>query len=87
MDREHRNDYGQALGKLLDRADAEALTIENARRDPQAAQAALRKIDEAFQAVEKLHSLERNPPTFGQLIRTGKLPISPATLSVAPSAR
>src|SRR5262245_46486157 len=54
MDRDHRNDYGQALAKLLDRSDAEALTIENARRDPRAAQAALRRIDEALTAVEKL---------------------------------
>src|SRR5439155_10260670 len=89
MDREHRNDYGQALGKLLDRADADALTLENARRDPRAAQAAVRKIDEAFQTVEKLpaNSHDRTPPTFGQLIRAGKLPISPATLAPATSAR
>ena len=89
MDREHRNDYGQALDKRLDRTDAEALSIENARRDPQAASAAVRKIEEALSAVEKLPANTRHkaPPTFGQLIRQGKLPISPLTLPGRPSAR
>jgi hypothetical protein len=89
MDREHRNDYGQALDKLLDRTDAEALSIENARRDPQAARAAVRKIDEALGAVEKLpaNTRQKAPPTFGQLIREGKLPISPMTLPGGPPTR
>ena len=89
MDRDHRNDYGQALQKLLDRSDAEALTIESARRNPQAAQAALRRIDEAFSAVEKLpaNARDRSPPTFGQLIRAGRLPMSPTMLPGAPAGR
>ena len=89
MDRERRNEYGQALEKFLNRNDAEALTIENARRDPPAAQAALRKIDEALRAVEKLPATsdERNPPTFGQLIRAGRLPMAPTTLPTPRSAR
>src|SRR5436309_3810425 len=80
MDREHRNDYGRALAKLLNRNDAEALTIENARRNPAAAQAALRKIDDAFSAVEKMpaekmpaHRNGASRATFGDLIRAGKL--------------
>ncbi len=92
MDREHRNEYGRALDKLLDRADAEALGVENARRDPQAARAARQKIEAALDAVEKLLAEPRDkpgdkgqpqemPPTFGQLIREGRLPISPMTIS------
>ena len=99
MDREHRNDYGQALDKLLERADAETLSIERARRDPQAARAAARKIDDALVAVEKLPANPREkgsggktsdemaPPTFGQLIREGKLPMSPTTLPAGTPAR
>ncbi len=89
MDREHRNAYGRALDKLLDRADAEALGIENARRDPAAADAARQKIDAALEAVEKLpaDSPNKSPITFGQLIREGALPTSPMTLPTAPGER
>jgi hypothetical protein len=88
MDRERRNEYGQALDKLLNRADAEALSIESSRRDPEAARTALRRIDAALAAVEKGSADPRSQaPTFGQLIREGKLPISPMALPDAPSAR
>jgi phage baseplate assembly protein W len=87
-DREHRNDYGQALARLLDRPDAEALSIENQRRNPQAARAAMAKIDDALRAVEESPSGPRpGAPTFGQLIRAGKLPISPTALPPAAVAR
>jgi hypothetical protein len=89
MDREHRNDYGQALEKLLNRADAEALSLENSRRNPQAAQIALRRLNDAFEAVEKLPANPRAKVSlsFGELIRAGRLPISPTTLPDGPEAR
>jgi hypothetical protein len=89
MSREHRNDYGQALEKLLDRSTAEALSVESSRRNPQAAQAATKKIEAAFEAVEKLPAdpREKLSPTFGMLLREGKLPISPMTLPDAQETR
>jgi hypothetical protein len=87
-DREHRNEYGQALAKLLDRADAEALGVERQRLNPQAARAALTKIDSVLRAVEGLPSgAQADAPTFGQLIRQGILPISPAALPPAVGGR
>jgi hypothetical protein len=86
MNREHRNEYGQALDRLLDRADAEALSIENAQRNPRAARAATARIDSALATVEMWVSAagpttsgegasgKSGMPTFGQLIRDGKLP-------------
>jgi hypothetical protein len=82
MDREHRNAYGRALEKLLGAADAEALSVESSRRNPRAARAAEKKIQAALQAVEELPSniREITSPTFGELLREGKLPMSPMTL-------
>jgi hypothetical protein len=89
MDREHRNDYGRALEKLLDRTAAEALSLENSRRNPQAAQAALKKVSAALETVEKLPAKphDKVSPSFGELIREGMLPISPTTLPDSPEAR
>jgi outer membrane murein-binding lipoprotein Lpp len=86
MDRKHRNAYGQALDKLLDENDALALTMEAMRRNPTAAKAAEKKIQEAFQRVEKMPSnpAQAKSPTFGELIRAGKLPVSPPTLPLEP---
>jgi hypothetical protein len=62
--KKNRNEYGKALAKLLSR--------ETDTEDKEKIQAALKK-------VEATHSDPKDDksPTFGDLIRAGKLPVEP----------
>jgi hypothetical protein len=81
-DRKHLNHYGTALGKLLDESDAKALMLKEKRKNPKAAKKAEEKIKAALASVEKEASdpKDKTAPSFGELIKTRKLPLSPATL-------
>jgi len=81
-DRKHLNDYGKALGKLLNAEDAKNYTISVKLKNPDLYKKTGEKILKAFEMVEKQHSdpNDKASPTFGELIRTGKLPKSPDKL-------
>jgi hypothetical protein len=81
-DRHHRNAYGQALDKELNKSDADALGFAERRRNPLAAKAAQEKVRQALNRVEGLPSdpMRQSSPSFGELIRTGRLPVSPSLL-------
>jgi hypothetical protein len=80
--REYLNHYGKALDKLLEEADAKALMLKEKRKNPKGAKKAEEKIKAALTSVEKEPSdpKDKSSPTFGELIKTRKLPLSPATL-------
>ena len=81
-DRKNRNDYGKALAKLIKKEDAADLTFKVKNEMPEKFKAAEEKVLKALEAVEKEHSdpKDKKSPTFGDLIKEGKLPKSPATL-------
>ena len=81
-DRKNRNSFGEALAKLLNKKDSDALSFKNRRKNPAAAEAAAKKVQDAFTTVEKLPSdpKDKTSATFGALIKTGKLKMSPKTL-------
>ena len=81
-DRKHRNDYGQALSKLLKKEVAADLTTKKRNEEPDVYKKAEEKVFKALEAVEKQHSnpKDKTSPTFGDLIKEGKLPKSPAVL-------
>jgi hypothetical protein len=81
-EREHRNEYGKALSKYIKKEDADALSFKNRMKDPANAKKVEKKIRDALDKVEKEHSdsKDKSSPTFGDLIKTGKLPVSPTTL-------
>jgi hypothetical protein len=80
-ERKNRNAFGQALDKLLSKEDADNLTFKKKMDEPDVYKKAEDKVRKAIQAVEKQPSDPKNPkaPTFGQLLKEGKLPKSPAT--------
>jgi hypothetical protein len=72
-----RTAYGNALDELLDLEDAKALTPSEMRKDLAKARKAQAKIKAAFEEVEKRPSIpkmKKKSPTFGELIKSGKLP-------------
>lgn len=81
-ERKNLNAYGQAIDKILDKEDAEALTLLKKKRNPERAAEAEKKIREALDFAEKQSSDPNNKdaPTFGELINSGTLPISPDKL-------
>lgn len=81
-DRVNRNDYGKALSKLIKKEDAEKLSFKNRMKDPETAKKIEKKIRDALDTVEKQPSdaKDKSSPTYGDLIKTGKLPVSPSTL-------
>ena len=81
-ERKNRNEYGKALSKLLNAEDKEALTFKNMKDKPEAFKKAEEKVMKALETVEKEHSnpKDKTSPTFGDLLKEGKLPKSPATL-------
>jgi hypothetical protein len=81
-DRKHRNEYGQALDKLLDKTDADNLAFKVEKEKPEVFAKAKKKVQDALEAVEKLPSnpKDKKSPTFGKLLEEGKLPKSPAVL-------
>jgi hypothetical protein len=81
-DRKNRNNYGLALDKFLEKEDSDALKFKARMKDPAAAKKAEQKIREALDKVEKMPSdpKDKGSATFGDLIKAGKLPVSPSTL-------
>lgn len=81
-DRKHRNEYGQALSKFIKKADADNLTPTAAKKTPDLYKKTEEKVLKAFEEVEKLPSnpKDKDSPTFGALLKEGKLPKSPAVL-------
>src|SRR5262249_42530461 len=81
-DRKNRNDYGKALSKHIKKEDAANLTFKVKNEMPEKFKAAEEKVLKALETVEKEHSnpKDKSSPTFGDLIKEGKLPKSPATL-------
>jgi hypothetical protein len=82
-DRKHRNDYGKALSKLgLKKEDAANLTKKVETDNPVLFKKTEAKVINAIDDAEKEHSdpKDKSSPTFGDLLKEGKLPKSPATL-------
>jgi hypothetical protein len=77
-ERKNRNAYGQSLAKLLKKEDADDLKFANKGKDSY--KKAEEKVRKALAAVEKEHSdpKDKESPTFGDLLKEGKLPKSPA---------
>jgi hypothetical protein len=76
--RKHRTDYGQTLARLLSKEDADNLSFKVRIERPEVYKKAEQKVLQALEAIEKEPS---NPqietsPTFGDLLRRGKLPIA-----------
>ena len=82
-DRKNRNAYGQALAKLLKKEDSENLTFKVKNQNPELYQKTEEKVIKALETVENERSEpnNKNSPTFGELLKSGKLPKSPATTS------
>jgi hypothetical protein len=81
-DRKNRNEYGQALSKLIKIEDAMKLTFKVKNETPDVYKKAEQKVIKALETVEKEHSnpKDKSSPTFGDLLGKGTLPKSPATL-------
>jgi len=81
-ERKNRNAYGQALDKLLEKKDADNASFKVKNEKPDVFKAAEEKIIKALETVEKEPSdpKDKNSPTFGELLKAGKLPKSPAKL-------
>jgi hypothetical protein len=79
--RKNRNALGQALDKLLSKEDADNLTFKVKNEKPEVYKAAEEKVLKALETVEKQPSdpKAKKSPTFGELIKNGTLPKSPAT--------
>ena|SRR5438105_4980110 len=82
-DRKHRNDYGKTLSKLgLKKEDAANLTPKAKMDKPDVFKKTEAKVIKVLQDVEKEHSdpKDKTSPTFGDLLKSGKLPKSPSEL-------
>jgi len=81
-DRKHRNEYGQALSKLIKIEDAMNLLFKVKNEKPEVYKKAEEKVIKAIETVAKQPSnpKDKKSPTFGELLDKGKLPKSPATL-------
>jgi hypothetical protein len=81
-DRKHRNEYGQALSKYIKKEDAENLTFKIKTTKPDLFKKTEEKVLKALETVEKEPSnpKDKKSPTFGDLLKEGKLPKSPAVL-------
>jgi hypothetical protein len=81
-DRKHRNEYGQALSKFLKKEDALDLTFKVKNEKPDVYKKAEDKVIKALETVEKEPSnpKDKTSPKFGDLLKEGKLPKSPAVL-------
>ncbi len=81
-DRKNRNEYGQALDKLLEKEDADNLTFKIKTTNPDLYKKTEEKVIKALETVEKEPSnpKDKKSPTFGDLLKEGKLPKSPAVL-------
>jgi hypothetical protein len=79
-ERKNRNVFGQALAKRLTKKDAEDLSFANKPKNPDAFKKAEEKVLKGLEAVEKEHidPKDAKSPTFGDLLKEGKLPKSPA---------
>jgi hypothetical protein len=81
-ERKNRNAYGQALAKRLNAKDAMDLSFASKLKTPDVYKKAQDKIRKALDAVEKEPSdpKDKKSPTFGDLLKEGKLPKSPDKL-------
>ncbi len=81
-DRKHHNEYGKALKKLLTKKDADDLTFKAEKAMPEIFKVAQAKVRKALETVEKDPSdpNDKKSPTFGDLLKEGKLPKSPDKL-------
>ena len=72
-DRKHRNEYGQALDKLLDKEDADNLTFKIKTTKPDLFKKTEEKVLKALETVEKEPSnpKDKKSPTFGDLLKEG----------------
>ena len=69
------NNYGEALKKYLKSEDANPLKFKEKKANPAGAVKAQKKILDAFEKAGKEHSdpSDKKSPTFGELIKSGKL--------------